>query len=112
MLQLEKEDDDKDLERKEQERVDHMVMEMEQELLAWEKEHVKRKSRKLKEGNHRSFSNIRTREQEEGEERQFKKRKLKYCAMGEEWGDTGVAENSQRKEESQLLPREALMRRK
>ena len=105
MLQLEKEDDDKDLERKEQERVDHMEMEMEQELLAWEKEHVKRKSRKLKEGNHRSFSKIRTREQEEGEERQFKKRKLTYCAMG-------VAENSQREEESPLLPREALMRRK
>ena len=36
--------------------------EIEQELLTWEKEHVKRKSRELKEGNHRSSSHIRARE--------------------------------------------------
>ena len=40
-------------------------------------------------------------------------KKLKYSVIGEEWGDTGGAENSlKEEEESPLLPKEALMRSK
>ena len=113
-LQLEKDEENEELIAKEQERIEQREKEIEQELLTWEKEHVKRKSRELKEGNHRSSSHIRAREQEEEEDKKPKKmKKLKYNVIGEEWGDTGGAENSlKEEEESPLLPKDALMRSK
>ena len=113
-LQLEKEEENEDLIAKEQERMEQRENEMEQELLTWEKEHVKRKSRELKEGIHLSSSHVRAREQEEKDGKIPKRmRKLKYSVIGEEWGDPEGAElNLLEEEESTLLPKEALLRNK
>ena len=113
-LQLEKEEENEDLIAKEQERKEQRENEMEQELLTWEKEHVKRKSRELKEGIHLSSSHVRAREQEEKDGKIPKRmRKLKYSVIGEEWGDPEGAElNLLEEEESTLLPKEALLRNK